>query len=97
MNRRTARALIKLSEECGEIQRQASKYLLHGRHSSWEHPPGTVTEYDNAKEVENEIGDFIAVCDVLMELGIIDWNKVERRAMDKHELTRRIIGMDDDL
>lgn len=58
--------LTVLSEECSEVQQAVSKALRFGAKDS---RPGTNTT--NAKDIEKEFIEAMAVRDMLRELGVI--------------------------
>ena len=59
--------LIILSEECAEVQQSVSKALRFGLNDS---RPGTNST--NAREIEKEFIEAMAVRDMLRELGVIN-------------------------
>ena len=64
---------VKLMEECGEVVRACSKVLKRGR--------GGVEE----QQLAEEIGDVLAVIDLLRRKGAIDMRVVERKREATYE------------
>ena len=65
----THNKIVKLSEECGEVVQICSKYILHGSDSF----DSTDTLKTTNKELlSKEIGDILAVVDILKDDGLID-------------------------
>ena len=69
---KTQEALIILQEECAEVIQAASKIYRFGIDN--EHKSGA-TQRAN---LEMEIGDMLALVDILVEQGVIDLNKIGR-------------------
>ena len=61
-------SLIVLAEECAEVQQAVSKLLRFGMEDS-----------KNIKQLENEIGDVLAMLSILDYHGYIDSDKVMKR------------------
>ena len=56
-------ALLKLVEECAEVQQAALKIVNFGMHNSW--PPGN--QYTNRDHFILELGDLLAVASVVQK------------------------------
>jgi NTP pyrophosphatase (non-canonical NTP hydrolase) len=69
--------LIKIMEECGEIQQAASKALLFGLDDGY---PGT--DRKNITDLGNELNDLAAVVDMLTTDGL-DLHADEKRIYEK--------------
>lgn len=68
---KTEYLLTKLMEECGEVVRIASKYQRFGRDS---YNPNDNDPETNETSLINELGDLIAVMELLVENDIIYGN-----------------------
>ena len=64
---------VKLMEECGEVVRACSKVLKRGRSGVEE------------QQLAEEIGDVLAVLDLLRRKGAIDMRKVELKRQETYE------------
>ncbi len=64
---------VKLMEECGEVVRACSKVLKRGRHG-----------VEN-QQLEEEIGDVIAIIDILRRKGALDMGVVDRKREQVYE------------
>tara|TARA_Y100000994_G_C15562243_1_gene388814 strand:+ start:146 stop:352 length:207 start_codon:yes stop_codon:yes gene_type:complete len=60
-------------EECGEVVRACSKVLKRGRHG-----------VEN-QQLEEEIGDVIAIIDILRRKGALDMGVVDRKREQVYE------------
>lgn len=69
-----AELLTILAEECGEVGKCVTKYLRFGEES----------EYLQHTPVELEVGDVMAVLDMLFERGHLDRDKVEKYRAEKY-------------
>lgn len=58
-----------LAEECGETVQAVGKILRHGKYS-WN--PDVVSKRTNIEELEKELGDILAVIDLLVRSKVID-------------------------
>lgn len=79
-------ALQHLASECGETTQAAVKYLQHGPDSinPKERPPKT-----NRKALEEEeVGDVLALVELLSEMGVVRKKKVQARVALKLESYR---------
>lgn len=64
---------VKLMEECGEVVRACSKVLKRGRSGVEE------------QQLAEEIGDVLAILDLLRRKGAIDMRKVELKRQETYE------------
>ena len=64
---------VKLMEECGEVVRACSKVLKRGRSGVEE------------QQLAEEIGDVLAVLDLMRRKGAIDMRIVERKQQATYE------------
>ena len=64
---------VKLMEECGEVVRACSKVLKRGRHG-----------VEN-QQLEEEIGDVLAIIDILRRKGALDMGVVDRKREQVYE------------
>ncbi len=76
---KTQEALIILQEECAEVIQAASKIYRFGLDNS--HKSGS-TQRAN---LEMEIGDMLALVDILVEQGVIDLNNINTANANKKE------------
>jgi NTP pyrophosphatase (non-canonical NTP hydrolase) len=60
---------VKLMEECGEVVRAASKVLKRGRHGV------------EKQHLSEEIGDVVAVIELLQQRGLIDNPSMKRKQL----------------
>jgi NTP pyrophosphatase (non-canonical NTP hydrolase) len=60
---------VKLMEECGEVVRAASKVLKRGRHGV------------EKQHLSEEIGDVVAVIELLQQRGLIDNQSMARKQL----------------
>jgi NTP pyrophosphatase (non-canonical NTP hydrolase) len=79
MNKKNQEALIILQEECAEVIQAASKCFRFGIDN--EHKSGT-TQRSN---LEMEIGDMLALVDILVEQGVVDLNNLNIAKINKIE------------
>jgi NTP pyrophosphatase (non-canonical NTP hydrolase) len=76
---KTQEALIILQEECAEVIQAASKIYRFGLDNS--HKSG-ITQRAN---LEIEIGDMLALVDILVEQGVVDLNNLNTAKLNKIE------------
>ena len=76
---KTQEALIILQEECAEVIQAASKIYRFGLDNS--HKSGA-TQRAN---LEMEIGDMLALVDILVEQGTVDLNNLQAAKLNKIE------------
>lgn len=72
-------ALLILQEECAEVTQAVSKVLRFGWNSS--HPERNKT---NQEELEEELGDLLAMYDILVSSGTLDAENVFEARGNKH-------------
>ena len=72
--------LMILQEECGELTQAISKCFRFGKDSEWD---GTT----NKRRLESEIGDVLAMIDILVESGYVsdDTLNASRKAKKEKE------------
>lgn len=80
---KTQEALIILQEECAEVIQAASKIYRFGLDN--QHKSGA-TQRAN---LEMEIGDMLALVDILVEQGIVDLNNVNTAKANKKEKLKK--------
>jgi len=80
---KTQEALIILQEECAEVIQAASKIYRFGLDN--EHKSGS-TQRAN---LEMEIGDMMALVDILVEQGIVDLNNINIANTNKKEKLKK--------
>ena len=75
-------ALLILQEECGELTQAISKCFRFGKDSKW-------NDTTNLQRLESEIGDVLAMIDILVEKCYIsDCNINEARQAKKEKLKK---------
>jgi len=79
----TEEALIILQEECAEVIQAASKIYRFGIDN--EHKSGR-TQRAN---LEMEIGDMLALVDILVERGVVDLNNITTAIANKKEKLKK--------
>jgi NTP pyrophosphatase (non-canonical NTP hydrolase) len=79
MNELNREALIILQEECAEVIQAVSKCYRFGLDNS--HKSGA-TQRAN---LEMEVGDMLALVDILIEQGIVDLNNLNAAKVNKIE------------
>jgi NTP pyrophosphatase (non-canonical NTP hydrolase) len=80
---KTQEALIILQEECAEVIQAASKIYRFGIDN--EHKSGN-TQRAN---LEMEIGDVMALIDILVEQGVVDLNNIKVANANKKEKLKK--------
>lgn len=70
-----AELLVILNEECGEVGKCVTKFLRFGENS----------EYLQHTPIELEVGDVLAVLDMLYERGHLDSELVDKYRKEKFE------------
>lgn len=78
MNKQIQEALVILQEECAEVIQAASKCIRFGLDDSHGGTP-------NSKRLENEIGDLLALVDVLHSLDLISYNNIDKQVVVKKQ------------
>ena len=66
MDNRVQETLLILQEECAEVTQAVSKCFRFGLDNFKPGKPAT-----NAEHLETEIGDLLAMIDILVELGVV--------------------------
>ena len=79
MNEKNREALIILQEECAEVIQAVSKCYRFGLDN--QHKSGA-TQRAN---LELEVGDMLALVDILIEQGVIDLNNLQTAKLNKVE------------
>lgn len=72
MNPKTKEAMDILQEECAEVIQAVSKINRFGLDNA---KPGTI--YSNREHLEEELGDMLAMIDILKEMDIVSWGNME--------------------
>lgn len=80
MDDRAQMTLHILQEECAEVIVAASKINRFGANSF--HPAGTRSNLD---QLEEEVGDVLAMIDLLLSQGVISQDNLERAKQAKFE------------
>lgn len=78
MNEKTKEALMILQEECAEVTQAISKVFRFGLDTQW--PEGAPS---NKLKLEEEIGDLLAMIDILVENGTISDSHVNQSRKNK--------------
>lgn len=73
-----------LQEECAEVIQAVSKISRFGIDNA---KPGT--EYSNREHLEEELGDMLAMIDILKEMGVVSWGNMEVAKRDKIEKLKK--------
>lgn len=68
LNNSTKEALLILQEECAEVTQAVSKVFRFGFDSVW---PESDTGPNNKQRLEEEIGDLLAMIDILVETSVL--------------------------
>jgi NTP pyrophosphatase (non-canonical NTP hydrolase) len=69
-----------LSEECAEVIQAVSKINRFGMDNYKPGKPKT-----NREHLEEELGDLMAMIDILQEMDVVSYTNIERAAEAKHE------------
>lgn len=83
MTKAEAERLVLLAEECAEVVKTATKLLRFGKTAM--HPSYENTKINNMVELYKEIGDLLAVLDLMTESGDIDKKLVAGFVASKRE------------
>ena len=75
-------ALLILQEECGELTQAISKCFRFGKDSKW-------NDTTNLQRLESEIGDVLAMIDILIEGAYVSDSNVNQARMDKKEKLKK--------
>lgn len=79
-NRSQSERLIKLIQECSEVQKEATKILEHGAVGF---DPVTKAVYDNTKALEEELGQVLAVVGLMAAERDLNMANVAQSFADK--------------
>ena len=74
--------LLILQEECGELTQAISKCFRFGKDSEWD---GTT----NKRRLESEIGDVLAMIDILVESGYVSDDTLNASRKAKKEKLKK--------
>jgi NTP pyrophosphatase (non-canonical NTP hydrolase) len=83
MNEKNREALVILQEECAEVIQAVSKCYRFGLDNS--HKSG-LTQRAN---LELEVGDMLALVDILVDQGVIDLNNLQTAKLNKVEKLKK--------
>lgn len=84
MNEKESEVMDILQEECAEVIQAVSKIRRFGVDSK--HPEGGPT---NLEHLEIEIGDVIAMIEIMNEFKMIDMTKVQIATLNKKEKLKK--------
>lgn len=73
-----------LSEECAEVIQAVSKINRFGMDNYKPGKPKT-----NRQHLEEELGDLMAMIDILQEMDVISYTNIEKAAEAKHEKLKK--------
>ena len=73
-----------LQEECAEVIQAVSKIRRFGIDNA---KPGT--DYNNREHLEEELGDMLAMIDILMANNIVSWGKLHQAKRAKIEKLKK--------
>ena len=80
MDKRIKEVLDILQEECAEVIQAVSKINRFGLDNFKPGKPKT-----NREHLEEEIGDLMAMIDILQKLDIVSYDNIEKATKAKHE------------
>ena len=78
MNEQVKEALLITQEECAEVTQAISKVFRFGMDAQW--PEGSPT---NKEKLEEEVGDLLAMIDILIEHGTLTNSHVQQAKASK--------------
>jgi len=78
MNEQVREALLITQEECAEVTQAISKVFRFGFDECW--PEGAP---NNKQRLEEEVGDLLAMVDILIESGILSDSQVNKSRGEK--------------
>jgi len=81
MNEQVKEALLITQEECAEVTQAISKVFRFGMDAQW--PQGAPT---NKEKLEEEVGDLLAMLDILIEQTLSDSHVQRARASKRIKL-----------
>jgi NTP pyrophosphatase (non-canonical NTP hydrolase) len=73
-----------LSEECAEVIQAVSKINRFGMDNYKPGKPKT-----NRQHLEEELGDLMAMIDILQELEVVSYTNIEKASEAKHEKLKK--------
>ena len=73
-----------LSEECAEVIQAVSKINRFGMDNYKPGKPKT-----NREHLEEELGDLMAMIDILQEMDVVSYTNIEKAAEAKHEKLKK--------
>ena len=73
-----------LSEECAEVIQAVSKINRFGMDN---YKPGKLKT--NRQHLEEELGDLMAMIDILQEMDVVSYANIEKAAEAKHEKLKK--------
>ncbi len=73
-----------LSEECAEVIQAVSKINRFGMDNYKPGKPKT-----NRQHLEEELGDLMAMIDILQEMNVVSYTNIEKAAEAKHEKLKK--------
>jgi NTP pyrophosphatase (non-canonical NTP hydrolase) len=84
MNNREREVMNILSEECAEVIQAVSKCHRFGLDNVKPGKPKT-----NREHLEEELGDLLAMIDILQEMDVVSWTNIERAQEAKIEKLKK--------
>jgi NTP pyrophosphatase (non-canonical NTP hydrolase) len=78
MNQREREILLILQEESAEVIQAVSKVFRFGYDSVWNHQ-------SNKEHLEEEVGDFLAMIQIMVDIGMIDTFAIDIAKRNKIE------------
>lgn len=84
LDKRTKEVMDILQEECAEVIQAVSKISRFGIDNS---KPGT--EYTNREHLEEELGDMLAMIDILQDLNVVSRENMEIAKRAKTEKLKK--------
>jgi NTP pyrophosphatase (non-canonical NTP hydrolase) len=80
MDKRVQETLLILQEECAEVTQAVSKCFRFGLDNFKPGKPAT-----NQEHLETEIGDLLAMIDILNDLGVVETTRLDQAKQAKKE------------
>lgn len=84
MNNKEKEVMDILQEECAEVIQAVSKVSRFGIDNYKPGKPKT-----NREHLEEELGDLLAMVDIMLEQGIVSWNNLEVAKQAKIEKLKK--------
>jgi NTP pyrophosphatase (non-canonical NTP hydrolase) len=84
MQEKINEAMNILSEECAEVIQAVSKINRFGMDNYKPGKPKT-----NRQHLEEELGDLMAMIDILQEMDVVSYANIEKAAEAKHEKLKK--------